>query len=199
MAKQIQKGKGQASAEALADPTASLKLIRGNQLGRMAGLEPLEHLAPGRSILDVGSHRGLISYELAKYAPSLIHGFDIYQRGIDTSREIFADIELPSEFHVANLSLGLDEFQSQFGDILLPQYDIVLMLAVFQHIKKQMDGEELKRLMEYFTDVCGRYFVLRAPNIEQLDDFIIGKGFKLIYYYYVEQNLTPVVIYERVN
>ena len=179
------------------DPNAQLKLIKGSQFDRMFGLEVMETMVPGRTIIDVGSHRGIIDYELSKWGPKAIHGFDIYQRGIETSQEIFTDVLVPSAFRVCDLSKGIDLFRQEFADILLPEYDIVMMLAVFQHIKQQMSGPELKKLMLYFTAICREYFVLRSPNFGQIDGFILEQGFELVYYHNLGKELSPVAIYER--
>ncbi len=184
---------------ALKDPGAKLNLMKGSQLDRMAGLEPLNKLVAGKSILDIGSHRGIIDYELAKFGARTIHGFDLYAKGIEVSEELFADVETDAAFRVADISVGAKAFREEFKDLLLPQYDIVLMLAVFQHLRRQMSGPDLKELMTYLTGICGSYFVLRAPNFHQIDGFILEQGFEVIYYHNVDRDLAPVVIYERTS
>jgi hypothetical protein len=173
------------------------KLMSGTQFDRLAGLEALSEICPGRSVLDIGCHRGLISYEAAKSGATLVHGIDLYPQGIAAAREIFKDAGIPNQFIEFDLSLGRDAVVEALGDVLLPRYDIVLMLAVLQHLRRQMDSGELDDLFDFFVDRAGTYLVLRMPNIEAVHPRLAKSGFRRTYFNEIDKKLAPVAIYQR--
>jgi hypothetical protein len=173
------------------------KLMTGSQFDRLVGLEPLSVICPGRSVLDVGCHRGLISYEAARYGATLVHGIDLYPQGIGAAREIFKDAGIPHQFVEFDLSLGRDALVEALGDVLLPSYDIVLMLAVLQHLRRQMDSGAFDALFDFFAGRVGTYLVLRMPNLEAVHPQLAKRGFRRIYFNEIDKKLAPVGIYQR--
>lgn len=173
------------------------KLMSGSQFDRLVGLEPLSVICPGRSVLDVGCHRGLISYEAARFGATLVHGIDLYPQGIEAAREIFKDTGIPHRFIEFDLSLGRDAIVEALGDVLLRRYDIVLMLAVLQHLRRQMDGGALDDLLDFFAGRVGTYLVLRMPKLEAVHPQLAKRGFRNIYFNEIDKKLAPVAIYQR--
>lgn len=173
------------------------KLMAGSQFGRLVGLEPLSVICQDRSVLDVGSHRGLISYEVARFGAALIHGIDLYPQGIEAAQEIFKDSGIPTAFAQFDLSLGRDAILDALGDMLLPSYDVILMLAVLQHLRRQMERDAADDLLDLFVERAGTYLVIRMPNIESVHQQISRHGFRSVYFNDIDRKLSPVVIYER--
>jgi SAM-dependent methyltransferase len=171
--------------------------MSGSQFDRLVGLEPLSVICPGRSVLDVGCHRGLISYEAARFGAALVHGIDLYPQGIEAAREIFKDTGIPNQFVEFDLSLGRDAIAGSLGGMLLPRYDIVLMLAVLQHLRRQMESGALDDLFDFFVERAATYLVLRMPNIEWAHQRLAKRGFRRAYLNEIDEKLAPVAIYQR--
>jgi hypothetical protein len=194
----IKRAKAERAKQDLASGNAvDTKLISGSQFGRLAGLEPLSVICPGRSVLDVGCHRGLISYEAARCGATLVHGVDLYPQGIEAAQEIFQDSGIPNQFAQFDLSLGREAILDSLGDMLQPSYDVVLLLAVMQHLRRQMDSEGADALLDFFAELAGTYVVLRMPNVEACEGQLSRHGFRKVYFNHIDQKLSPVGIYER--
>ena len=176
---------------------AACKLIKGNQFDRLEGLDPVFEFAPGRRILDLGCHRGMIGYEFARRGATVIHGFDLYAPGISAAKEIFADIPVESRFETADLALGRTAFLHQFGDMLLPRYEVVLLLSILQHLRRQMERRDVIDFLDFVLDRTAEYLVLRMPNHQRIEDHILDKGFELVYLNALQHTLSPVAVYRR--
>ena len=70
------------------DDAFTAKLVTGNSFDRLNGLEYFADKIKDNSVLDIGCHRGLIAYELARFGATCIHGFDVYNPGITFAREL---------------------------------------------------------------------------------------------------------------
>ncbi len=171
--------------------------ISGEAKDRPAGLRPLLERANGKSILDIGTFNGLIPYEFAKNDPRIIHGIDFFEQGIKAARTIFDDCNLESEFFIYDLSLGKDRFKADFKGKLLESYDIVLLLAIYHKLARQMPEKELDELMNYLISLSDQYIAARTPNIGPLDELIRESGFELVYLDGFNNKLAPLHVYEK--
>jgi len=73
----------------------------------MDGMVDLVMRAKDKSVFDIGCNRGLVGFEFANNGASIVHGCDIYEEGIKTAREVFADIRsTESRFEVVDLTNG---------------------------------------------------------------------------------------------
>ncbi|HJN93884.1 MAG TPA: class I SAM-dependent methyltransferase, partial [Dehalococcoidia bacterium] len=183
--------------EARRDPDSTMKMMKGDQFDRYAGLEPVFALARGKSVLDVGCHRGLIAYEFARHGATVIHGLDLYQPGIQAAREIHSDVPVEYSFQAIDLSSGREQVSSQMHDISPTGYDIVLMLAIVQHLDRQIGEEATRDLVDFFLERTREHFVLRMPRHERIEDFILERGFQRSYFNALDKTLAPVVVYSR--
>ena len=102
------------------------KLYNGTISERLSGIFDVDLDYAGKSILDVGCNIGIIGYEISKSRPKLIHGIDSYRPAIDTARRIFMGVDTESAFHAVDLAND-----RALHRVLEPQYDIVLLLAVW--------------------------------------------------------------------
>ncbi|RWH69469.1 MAG: class I SAM-dependent methyltransferase [Mesorhizobium sp.] len=128
----------------------------------------------GKTILDVGCNMGIVAYEIAKRRPAYIHGIDILKPHTRVARSIFLGSNVESRFDAMNL--GSRKLQSVLND----SYDIVLLLAVYQHVRRGLGQEEADRI---FTDIINRAqtIVARVPDEDdiRLQSLIEGAGFTL--------------------
>jgi len=182
-----------------ADPSFTSKLVSGTQTDRFAGLEGVLNLTEGKSVLDIGSHSGMVAFEFARFGARTIHGFDIYQTGIVASECIFDGMGEKFKFHRADLSEGLDAFETKFSNLLLPRYDIVLLLAIFQHLKRQMSPENLNLLFNMLVNLSSDLVVVRTPEYEELGKLIESNDFRLVGFHNYNSNVSPTLVYRRVK
>ncbi|TIQ58948.1 MAG: class I SAM-dependent methyltransferase [Mesorhizobium sp.] len=128
----------------------------------------------GKTILDVGCNMGIVAYEIAKRRPAYIHGIDILKPHTRVARSIFLGSNVESRFDT--MSLGSRKLQSVLND----RYDIVLLLAVYQHVRRGLGQEEADRI---FIDIINRTqtIVARVPDEDdiRLQSLIDGAGFTL--------------------
>ncbi len=128
---------------------------------RMDGMTDLVVRAKGASVLDLGCNRGLVGFEMANNGATLVHGCDVYEQGILTARELFADLRsVESQFEVVDLTGGPAAL-SVFGSRI---YDIVLMLATYHKLKRIMSEEDLSALMLGLGQRTGQWFAWRATS-----------------------------------
>ena len=178
---------------------SNFSTISGEAKDRPAGLRPLFERASGKSILDIGTFNGLIPYEFSKHDPSVIHGIDFYEEGICAARTIFQSSNVDFDFFIYDLSVGRDRFRNEFEGKLLKSYDIVLLLAIYHKLVRQMPQEDVHELMDYFIGLSGQFIAARTPDMVPLDKLIRRQGFELVYLDGFNKNLAPLHVYEKVR
>lgn len=144
--------------------------------------------------MDIGCHKGYVSYAFACAGAASIHGFDSFAQGVDTARSYLGDFDIPLRFEVFDLTRGLPPD-------LPEKFDIVLYLGVHQHLARQMGAAELQAFVLALLGHCGRYFVVRnKPDyLDHMDELVIGKGFVLRHHSGFNPVVNPVRIYERMQ
>ena len=110
-----------------------------------------------KSVLDVGCNIGIVAYEIAKRSPSLIHGFDSHRRSIEIAQVIFHRIPAESRFWV--LDLGHLEKRA-----LSRRYDIVLLLAIDHHVRRQVGDERADDVLADLCGACSQTVMFRGPG-----------------------------------
>jgi SAM-dependent methyltransferase len=171
---------------------------------RMDGMTDLVLRAKGSSVFDIGCNRGLVAFEMANNGATVCHGCDIFEQGIQTAREIFADLRaVESHFAVLDLTGGAEVVANEFGATL---YDIVLCLATYHKLKRVMPPHALATLMQHFGKRTKRYFGWRGTSdksgendeeIEQLDAIMIPIGLKRVHTSRISQTLGVAAIWAR--
>lgn len=171
---------------------------------RLDGITDLVLRCRGKSVFDIGCNRGAVGLEFAMNGASLVHGCDIYERGIETARENFADLRaVESRFEVVDLTGG-PKALAPFGG---QQYDITLCLATYHKLKRIMSPEDLTTLMQHFGKATKGYFGWRATSdkpdendeeIVALDRDLKPVGLVRIHTSYISTELGVAAIWARV-
>lgn len=177
--------------------------VRGYHDIRMDGMSDLVLRAAGKSVFDIGCNRGLVGFEFATNGATTVHGCDIYDEGIATAREIFADLRsVDARFEVCDLTKGPTAL-SAFAD---QRYDMTLCLATYHKLKRVMEPRELSALMRYFGRWTKGYFAWRGTSdkagendqeIENLDRDLGAVGMTRIHTSYISAELGVAAIWAR--
>lgn len=178
--------------------------VAGYHDWRLDGITDLILRAPGASVLDLGCNRGLVGFEFANNGATLVHGVDIDAECINVARHVFADLRsVSSQFEVADLTLGPDALKL----LAMPdRYDIIVMLATYHKIKRQMPSAELSRLMTFLGKKTERFLGWRATSYEfddnevemaALDRDLAPAGLKRIHTSYISKALGVAAIWGR--
>lgn len=185
------------------DPHGVQRRVAGHHDFRMDGMRDLLWRADGAAVFDVGCNRGAVGLDFAHHGAALVHGCDIYEKGIETAREIFADVRsCGSRFEVVDLRAGPSALKP-FGD---QRYDIVVMLATYHKLKREMKPEALSELVKHFGKRTIRYFAWRATSDKpeeneqekkNLDRDLGSIGFKCVHLSYISKSLHMAAIWER--
>jgi hypothetical protein len=141
---------------------------------------------------------------MANNGATVCHGCDNFEPGIQTAREIFADLRaVESHFAVLDLTGGANAVANEFG---AAQYDIVLCLATFHKLKRIMPADKLATLFIHFGKRTKRYFGWRGPGdkpeecedeIRRLDILMKDAGLKRIHTSYISEILGVAAIWGR--
>lgn len=185
------------------DPHGVQRRVIGMHDFRLDGLTDLTLRARGASVLDLGCNRGMVSMEMANNGAALVHGCDNYQQGIETAREVFADVRsVVSQFEVCDLSHGPASLEP-FGD---RRYDMVLMLATYHKLKRHMPDYRLSAMMKHLGERTLRYLAWRGTRddhnandaeIVALDNDLNEVGLKRIHTSYISTELGVAAIWAR--
>ena len=170
---------------------------------RLDGISDLVLRAKGHTVFDIGCNRGMVGYQFAENGASLVHGCDIYDVGIQTAREVFADLRhVESRFEVVDLTKDHQPLR-MFGR---PHYDIIICLATYHKLKRIMSKQELSNLMTYFGKNTQKYFGWRGTSektneneeeIRNLDVDMKAAGLIRIHTSYISADLGVAAIWAR--
>jgi 2-polyprenyl-3-methyl-5-hydroxy-6-metoxy-1,4-benzoquinol methylase len=137
------------------------KNFSGNVFDRFQGLEILFENCSKKSVLDLGSNDGLISYEFAKNGANVICGIEKDIIGVLFSRRLFRAVPVESKFSIGNVM-----------DANLKQYDIVLFLGLYHHLRKKYSFEEVKNFVDNLISHTNDYIAVRTPMMNEIDKII---------------------------
>lgn len=170
---------------------------------RMDGMSDLLIRARGMSVFDIGCNRGMVGFEFACNGATVVHGCDIYEKGIETAREVFADLRsVESRFEVVDLTKGPGSLKVFGGR----QYDVTLLLATYHKLKRTMEPDDLSALMLHFGRWTKRYLAWRATSdkpkendeeIVNLDRDLQKAGMVRIHTSYISDELGVAAIWGR--
>ncbi len=167
---------------------------------RLDGISDLLFRAPEASVLDVGCNRGLVSFEFANNGAALLHGCDFYEDGVRTAREIFADLlSIQSRFETVDLTRGPAALKKAFGKDYKSKYDIVLFLAVYHELKREMSDQSLQKLVQHLGERTGRYFAWRGahPEDDEIAPALKKAGLTRIQTSEISDTIGPAAIWAR--
>lgn len=177
--------------------------VRGYHDLRMDGMHDLVMRAKGKSVFDIGCNRGQAGYDFAVNGAAKVHGCDLYEQGVVTAREWFADLRsVDAQFEVCDLTRGpaaLKRFNGQ-------TYDITLCLATYHKLKRVMEADALSELIKHFGRWTKGYFAWRATSdktdendqeIAALDRDLGSVGLVRIHTSYISDELGVAAIWKR--
>lgn len=169
---------------------------------RLDGMSDLLMRARKCTVLDIGCNRGMVGLEFALNGAKTVHGCDIYEKGIMTAREVFADLRhVESFFEVVDLTQGPESMKAFSGS-----YDIVLLLATYHKLKRVMAPKDLTRLVQHFGRMTKKYFAWRATSdkpaeneeeIQILDRDLRDVGLQRVHTSYLSSDLGVAAIWSR--
>lgn len=138
--------------------------VAGDHDMRLDGMRDIIWRAPGRSVFDVGCNRGMVGVDFARAGARAVNGCDNYALGIQTAREIFADMRwVSSQFEVVDLTEGPKALEKAFGR---PGYDIVVCLATIHKLRRVMKQPDLEDLVTFLLRWTRRHFVWRGTSAQ---------------------------------
>lgn len=177
--------------------------IRGCGFDRLDGLSDLYPRMRGAKVFDLGMNRGLVSIDVARAGARLVHGCDIYRQGVESARELFADLrDVESCFEVLDLTKGplaLDVFKGM-------TYDVTFCLATYHKLKRTMPPRVLTELVRHLGRWTNDYFAWRGTGdkadendaeIDALDRDLGTEGFRRIHTSYISTDLGVAAIWAR--
>jgi 2-polyprenyl-3-methyl-5-hydroxy-6-metoxy-1,4-benzoquinol methylase len=144
---------------------------------RLSGLFECGVEFGSKTVLDAGCHMGIVAYEISKQRPALIHGVDHYGAAIKVAGHIFSAVPVPSAFYRANLIS-----ERSVNKVLLPRYDIVVFMSVWQHIRNRYGGEIGDRVAMGLAHRCSSVFLARVPHSlhDHFSEIMEGAGFQVM-------------------
>jgi SAM-dependent methyltransferase len=176
--------------------------VAGHHDFRLDGVADILSRSRGAAVLDLGCNRGMVCLEFAHHGANLVHGCDVYEKGIQTAKEVFADIrQTGSKFGVVDLTVNgaLETF------VAGQKYDIVLMLATYHKLKRLLEPNALSQFMRILAGMTGRYFVWRGPisreeaeaEAKQIDKDLKDSGFRRVQTSTISHTIGMAAIWER--
>jgi len=109
----------------------------------------------GRTVLDAGCNVGILAYELSKLGPSFIHAVDGSQPELEAARVILRSVEIPTRVDLVDLA---DD--ARLRAILERGYDIVQLLAVYQHVQRVRGDTAARRMVATLAEHCTETFIV---------------------------------------
>jgi len=181
--------------------TSDGRALFGYHIDRMNGLSDFLPMARGKTVLDVGCDRGLISLAFAMNGATLVHGCDKYAMGVQSARQVLNEAGTTAHFEVVDLTGGFKALQEAFAGDLHERYDIVLFLSMYHILKNRMADDQLLDLVRTLIERSGRYFIYRRSATQQgyqlMDRLVEDSGLVLTHYSWFSKNVGPLLIYER--
>lgn len=143
------------------DPAGIQRRVAGQHDFRLDGMRDLLWRSPGKAVIDIGCNRGMVAADFAHHGATVVHGCDIYEPGIVTAREIFADMRfVQSQFEVVDLTGGPASMNVFRG----AAYDITVMLATLHKLKRIMPSDRLAALIKHLAGRTREHFAWRATS-----------------------------------
>lgn len=184
-------------------PMKVQRRVAGDHDFRLDGMADLLNRARGKSVFDIGCNRGMVGFEFARNGAAKVHGCDIYEEGIATARQVFADLRsVDAQFEVVDLAGGAKSLTPFAGQT----YDVTLCLATYHKLKRVMTAAALTELVQFWGRWTKAYFAWRGTSdkpaendaeIKALDRDLGAIGFSRIHTSYLSTELGVAAIWGR--
>ena len=169
------------------------KSFQGYWDDRLAGLVDLKLPLQGAAVLDVGCNMGIIGYELCKSEPGFYHGVERMRVHAFVARMLFKGVR--SEHRIDRINIAKENVRKK---VLHDAYDIVLYLAVHQHLKKQLGEEAANDVFLDLLNRCSGCLVFRGPDYDSVTALAEKKGFARGEVF-SSSRINPICIFRRVQ
>ncbi len=149
-----------------------MRRVQGYHDLRLDGISDVLHRARGATVFDIGCNRGLAGFEFAYNGAGRVMGCDLYEDGIIAARHVFCDLRaVEHQFEVVDLTGGPAAIKAAFGPMGDVKHDIILMLATYHKLRRQMPPNKLAELMRWLGSRTNKYFCWRgyADEIPLID------------------------------
>jgi 2-polyprenyl-3-methyl-5-hydroxy-6-metoxy-1,4-benzoquinol methylase len=138
--------------------------VQGTRVGRpwhqrLADLLACEVDYTGKTVLDAGCNVGILAYEITKLGPSFIHAIDGSRPMLNAARLILRSVETPHRLDLVNLA---DD--ERLRTVLEPSYDIVQLLAVYQHVERGRGSGAARRMLATLAERCSETFIAASQT-----------------------------------
>ena len=129
-----------------------------------------------KTVLDAGCNVGILAYELSKLGPSFIHAIDGSQPELEAARVILRSVEIPTRVDLVDLA---DD--ARLRTILDPGYDIVQLLAVYQHVQRGRGDAAARLMLATLAEHCKETFIVatQPDYLPAIIDTLVASGFRL--------------------
>lgn len=153
-------------------------VFSGDWASRLEGLFESGIDFSGKRVLDAGCNVGIVAYEVAKQAPAFVHGVDYFPEFIETAKSVFQGYRaLPHSFDVLDLTK-----RRRVEQTLAADYDIVIFMAVWQHIYERHGEAVAERVAIDLARRCVGTFIARTAPLALAEAFsriMRREGFEL--------------------
>jgi 2-polyprenyl-3-methyl-5-hydroxy-6-metoxy-1,4-benzoquinol methylase len=133
--------------------------IQGTRVGRpwsqrLEDLIACEVDYASKTVLDAGCNVGILAYEITKLGLSFIHAIYGLRPVLNAARLILRSVETPHRLDLVNLA---DD--ERLRAVLEPGYDIVQLLAVYQHVERARGDRVARRMLATLAERCSETFI----------------------------------------
>jgi SAM-dependent methyltransferase len=185
------------------DERRIMRRVGGPHNYRLDGIGDLLTRARGASVMDLGCNRGQVGHDFVLNGAITLHGCDIDEDSVAVARKWFIDFkQVQSRFEVLDLTAGPKSLEA-FGAM---RYDIILMLATYHKIKRQMPAKLLSELSRDLARRTIKYFAWRGTSEDRpaneaelvaLDVDLKAGGLRRIHTSYLSETLGVAAIWAR--
>jgi 2-polyprenyl-3-methyl-5-hydroxy-6-metoxy-1,4-benzoquinol methylase len=130
----------------------------------------------GKCVLDAGCNVGILAYEIAKLRPAFIHAIDGSPPELEAARVVLRSVEVRTRIDLVDLA---DD--ARLRALLEPSYDVVQLLAVYQHVLRGHGDEAAQRMVATLAEHCGETFIAatRPDHVPAITETLLASGFEL--------------------
>lgn len=155
--------------------------IQGTRVGRSwrQRIEDLDACGidyAGKTVLDAGCNVGILAYEISKRGPAFIHALDGSPQMLAAAKLIFRSVDTPHRLDLVDLAND-----RCLREVLRPAYDIVQLLAVYQHVERARGDALARRMLATLAERCTETFVAASnpAHLPAITETLTASGLHL--------------------
>ena len=111
----------------------------------------------GKMVVDAGCNVGILAYEISKRGAAFIHALDGSPQMLAAAKLIFRSVDTPHRLDLVDLAND-----RRLREVLRPAYDIVQLLAVYQHVERARGDALARRMLATLAERCTETFVVAS-------------------------------------